>query len=209
VFFTCCHCSESYGPRILPSLDMFSPCHVIKEASSGVENILFNRGTRGKCLNTFQGTLDTPTRLNLPASHIGQVSKVANSRLNKTHPFLHASMASYLNPNRLTMAVATPSLVGNEFGTGNITLENKCSNSVMHALLTLCVRHTFINIRAEAPSNDELQFSPHAACSPSSSEESSFSSSSSSSEVKGSDDPMLPCSLPEHQTRCYPIQPPN
>jgi hypothetical protein len=209
---------------------MFSPCHVIKEASSGVENILFNRGTRGKCLNTFQGTLDTPTRLNLPASHIGQVSKVANSRLNKTHPFLHASMASYLNPNRLTMAVATPSLVGNEFGTGNITLENKCSNSVMHALLTLCVRHTFINIsvlssldkllpqnrgvrhslfRAEAPSNDELQFSPHAACSPSSSEESSFSSSSSSSEVKGSDDPMLPCSLPEHQTRCYPIQPPN
>ena len=142
---TCCHCGESYGPRILPSLDMLSPCQVIKDANCGVENILFKRGTNGKCLNTFIGTLDSPIRLYLPASHMGQVSNSVYSRLNSTHPFLHASMASYLKPSLETMVVAIPSLVGSEFGKGRMTVENKWSNSVMHALVTLCVRQTFMN----------------------------------------------------------------
>jgi hypothetical protein len=116
---------------------MFSLCHVINEASCGVENILFKRGTNGKCLNTFTGTLERPTRLNLPASQTGQVSRSAFSRRKSTQPFLQASMASYLKPSRVSMDVAIPSLVGSEFGTGNITFENKCSSSVMHALVTL------------------------------------------------------------------------
>jgi hypothetical protein len=118
-------------------VDKFSACQVINDANCGVENIRFNRGARGKCLSTLVGTLDKPTLLNLPDSQIGHVSNSAYSRLNSTQPFLQASMASYFNPRRLTMAVATPSLVGNEFGNGNITFENKCSNSVMHAFDTL------------------------------------------------------------------------
>ena len=124
---------------------MLSPCQVINDASCGVENILFRRGTNGKCLSTFIGTLDSPTLLYLPASHMGQVSSSAYSRLNSTQPFLHASMALYLKPSLETMVVAIPSLVGSEFGKGRMTFENKCSNSVMHALVTLCVRQTFMN----------------------------------------------------------------
>lgn len=213
--FTCCHCGESYGPRILPSHDMLSPCHVINDASFGVENIRFNRGTRGKCLNTFAGTLDKPTRLYLPASHTGHVSSSAYSRLNNTHPFLHASMASYLSPSLLTIVVAVPSLVGNEFGKGRMTFEKRCSSSEMHAFDTLCVRQTFMNnnvlssldkfepqnrgvlhssFRAEAPSNAKRPSSPSASKLPSRSTGSSLSSSSSWLSLIESDE--LPSSLP-------------
>jgi hypothetical protein len=48
------------------------------------------------------------------------------------------------------MVVAIPSLVGSEFGVGNITFANKCNNSVMHALVTLCVRQTFMKSNVES-----------------------------------------------------------
>lgn len=172
---------------------------------------------RGKCLNTFAGTLDRPTRLYLPASHTGQVCSSACSRLNNTHPFLQASMLSYFNPILLTMLVAVPSLLGNEFGNGKMILENRWSNSVMHSLLTLCVRHTFMNnkvlssllkfdpqnkgvlhssLRAESPSNAELL------CCPSASESVSGTSStpSCSSSLSLPDSAVLSASLPAHPT---------
>ena len=89
----------------------------------------------------------------------------AYSRLNKTHPFLQTSIALYCNPSRHSIVVAAPSLLGNEFGEGKITLENSCSNSVMHALLILCVRQTFItnnvvsNLDSPDPQNKGVVYS--------------------------------------------------
>lgn len=142
----CSHCGESTGPHILLSSDKFLACHVIRDANCGVENILLNRGPKGKCLNTFMGTLDNPRVLYLPAWQVGQNSISVYSFLYKTHPFLHASMALYCRPIRLSMVVAFPSLVGMEFGVGKITLDSKCNSSFMHAFDTLYVRHTFMNI---------------------------------------------------------------
>lgn len=132
---------------MLPSLETLHPCHVIKYASYGVENILRNRGAKGKCLKTFTGTFDIPTILYLHAWHMGQASLFACSFLYKMHPLLHASMQSYLNPIFLSMLVAVLSLLGRELGVGNITFASSCSISVMQAFVTLCVRHTFKNMR--------------------------------------------------------------
>jgi hypothetical protein len=118
------------------------------------------------------------------------------------------------------MAVATLSLAGKEFGEGNITLENRHNNSVMHAFDTLWVRHTFITINVqssldklepqkrgvrhsslstEAPSNPVLQFSPTSVFSHSTSIASSLSSSTSSLELP--DEAVLPASLPGCHTQ--------
>lgn len=143
----CSHCGESGGPLIFPSPDMLSPCHVMSAARCGVENILLSRGMRGKCLRTFIGTLDIPTRLYRGAWHIGHVSKSAFPFLNNTQPFLHASIASYLSPSRPNILLASPSLLGSEFGDGKITVASRCSISLMHAFVALCVRQTFMTIK--------------------------------------------------------------
>ena len=77
---------------------------------------------------------------------MGHVLRSASSRLYSTHPFLQTSIQSYFSPNLQSMLEAIPSLLGREFGVGRMTFDSRCSNSFMHAFVTLCVRHTFMNM---------------------------------------------------------------
>ena len=89
----------------------------------------------------------SPQWLQLPR-HVSWSLKSVNfvSFLCVKGPSFLVMMASYLNPSRLNIVVAASSLVGKEFGDGRITFEKRFNNSFMHALLALCVQHTFKNI---------------------------------------------------------------
>lgn len=124
-------------------LDLFFTCQVISDACPSVLYIHFNLGIIGKCLNTFWGTSDVPTALNLFALYLWQFWSFSWKPHNNICPFGHAWITLYANPSFCNSLEASCSLDGKVLGWGKMDIFNKLSNSLMKVVLVPWVRQQF------------------------------------------------------------------